>query len=268
MSRLTLRAVLLCFALLASAAQADVSLGASPAYLDITLDRGKTNAQTILLFNSGKDPVTLHAYAWDWWHDASNPRKFGPPGTFPHSAAKWISFTPEKVTVEPQKAVNVTVVFNTPPDASGGHYAVAWFEATPALNPNSRELRVGARLGVLVMTSIRGASAPKLEIDDLKITPPTATQLLKANFTLNNVGDMHLSPRGTLVVMDKNHHLLGHETFDPRRLLPGEKSAVEIQWGGELAPGDYEAILTADYGDAGATVKALSFQIPPAAKTP
>src|SRR5512137_2898450 len=97
-------------ALLPRPSQADVSVGASPASLELVLDRGKTTAQTILLFNQGKDPVTVTAYAWDWWHEPGNNRKFSPPGTLPHSAAKWISFIPEKITVNPGKGSNVTVV--------------------------------------------------------------------------------------------------------------------------------------------------------------
>src|SRR5690349_19687527 len=117
--------------LAAPAAHADISIGASPAFLDVVLEKGKTSAQTILLFNSGTDPITVKAYAWDWWHEPGNPRKFGPPGTLPHSAAKWISFVPGEITVSPQKAVNVTVIIAPPEDAKGGNYAVVWFEAIP-----------------------------------------------------------------------------------------------------------------------------------------
>src|SRR5690349_23838082 len=84
---------------IARPALADVSIGASPAFLDLDLEPGKTSAQTILLFNSGKDPVTVKAYAWDWWHDDTNPKKFAPPGTFPHSSAKSVPFVPVNVLV-------------------------------------------------------------------------------------------------------------------------------------------------------------------------
>ena len=77
-SRITL-AFCIAMALVARPSRADVSVGASPAFLDLMLDPGKTTAQTVLLFNSGKDPVTVKAYAWDWWHEPNNPRKFGPP---------------------------------------------------------------------------------------------------------------------------------------------------------------------------------------------
>jgi len=58
----------------------------------------------------------------------------------------------------------VTVVVATPPDASAGNYAVAWFEAVPEAQPKAKELRVGARIGVLVMTEVRGASKPNVLI--------------------------------------------------------------------------------------------------------
>src|SRR5262249_53564016 len=113
-------ALFVAVSLWAGVSKADVSVGASPAFLDLVLDPGKTSAQTILLFNSSKDPVNVKAYAWDWWHEPNNPRKFGPPGTLPHSAARWITFIPETITVSPQKAVNVTIVVNTPADAKAG----------------------------------------------------------------------------------------------------------------------------------------------------
>jgi hypothetical protein len=247
-----------CFAV---PARADVSLGASPASLDMTLDRGKTAAQTVLLFNQGKDPVTVTAYAWDWWHEPGNPRKFAPPGTLPHSAAKWISFVPEKVTVSPGKGANVTVVIATPSDASAGNYAVAWFEAIPDAKPGAKELRVGARIGVLVLTEVRGQSKPAVTVDALTISPPTASQPLKADIKITNSGDVHLFPKGTLVIMDHKRKLVGHVGFDKQRLLPGEDRKVTLKYGGDLKPGDYEVILTVDYGDAGAAVKTTNFTV-------
>ena len=242
-------------------ARADVSLGASPASLEMTLERGKTAAQTVLLFNQGKDPVTVTAYAWDWWHEPGNPRKFAPPGTLPHSAAKWISFVPEKVTVTPGKGANVTVVIATPPDASAGNYAVAWFEAIPDSKPGSKELRVGARIGVLVLTEVRGQSKPAVNVDELTITPPTASQPLKADIKITNSGDVHLFPKGTLVIMDRKRKLVGHVGFEKQRLLPGEDRSVSVKYGGDLKPGEYEVILTVDYGEAGATVKTTTFTV-------
>ncbi|MFN0063529.1 MAG: hypothetical protein ACKVPX_13555 [Myxococcaceae bacterium] len=255
-------AVCLTAVLLAGTARADISVGASPAFLDLSLDPGKTTAQTILLFNSGKDPVTVKAYAWDWWHEENNPRKFGPPGTLPNSAAKWISFVPETITVSPQKAVNVTVVLNTPAEAKAGNYAVAWFEAIPEKNAKAKEVLIGARLGVLVMTEVRGQSRPGIRVDNVKVTPPSDAQLMQADLTLVNSGDVHLFARGTLVLMNKARKLVGHTTFEKRRLLPGESSPVSIKWGGELDPGDYQALFTVDYGDAGSTVKTVDFKVP------
>jgi hypothetical protein len=262
-SRRFARAFILCLATLPGLARADISIGASPAYLELTLDRGKTSAQSVLLFNSGKDPVTVRAYAWDWWHEPQNSRKFAPPGTLPHSAAKWISFVPDTVTVHPQKAVNVTVIVNTPPDAQAGNYAVAWFEAVPEANPNAKELRIGARLGVLVMTDVRGSTRPAVRIDDVKVSPPTDTQMLQVDLTVVNSGDVHLFPKGTLVLMSSARKLVGHTSFEKRRLLPGEKAPVSVSWGGDLEPGQYQAILTVDYGDSGAAVKTLEFNVPP-----
>jgi hypothetical protein len=241
--------------------RADVSIGASPASLEMVLDQGKTTAQTILLFNQGKDPVTVTAYAWDWWHEPGNPRKFAPPGSLPHSAAKWISFVPDKVTVNPGKGANVTVVVNTPKDASAGNYAVAWFEAVPDPTPGSKELRVGARLGVLVMTEVRGRTKPAVVIEELVIAAPTASQPLRADVKLTNAGDVHLFPKGTLVIMDRKRKLVGHIGFEKQRMLPGEDRSVAVKYGGDLRPGDYEAILTIDYGEAGATVRTMSFTV-------
>jgi hypothetical protein len=246
----------------AASVRAEVSIGASPASLELTLDRGKTTAQTVLLFNQGRDPVTVTAYAWDWWHEPGNARKFAPPGSLPHSAAKWISFIPDKVTLTPGKGVNVTVVVATPPDASAGNYAVAWFESIPNATPNVKEMRVGARLGVLVMAEVRGQTKPGVAIDELALTPPTASQPLKASIKITNTGDVHLFPKGTLVLMDRKRKLVGHVGFEKQRMLPGEERTVQVKYGGNLKPGEYEAILTVDYGDAGAAVKTTTLTVP------
>jgi hypothetical protein len=251
-------AALLC---VARPAAADVSIGASPALLDLELEAGKTSAQTILLFNSGKESVTVKAYAWDWWHDETNGKKFAPPGSLPHSAAKWISFVPQSITVKPGKAVNVTITVATPKDATGGSYAVAWFEATPLPKKGSKQVLVGARLGVLVMAGVKGRSRPDITVEKLDIKPPSASSVLKAEVKLKNTGDVHLYPKGTLVVLDKKNKLVGHAGFEKRRMLPAEKNTAQITWGGELKPGDYQGVLTVDYGEAGATVKSVAFTV-------
>jgi hypothetical protein len=245
----------------AGPAHADVSIGASPAFLDLELEPGKTTAQTVLLFNSGKDPVTVRAYAWDWWHDEKNPKKFAAPGTLPHSAARWISFVPRTITVSPGKAVNVTITVATPKTATGGAYAVAWFEAVPEDKTKSKKLLVGARLGVLLMTQVRGHSRGEIAIDKFAIHPPTGSKLLRADVLMRNTGDVHLFPKGTMVVLDKKNKMVGHASFEKRRMLPDEKSAASITWGGELKQGDYQGVLTVDYGDAGATLKSVAFTV-------
>lgn len=258
---LTAAAALACVLAWSPMAHADVSIGASPSTLDLMLEPGKTTAQTVLLYNSGKDPVGVRASAWDWWHDEQNSKKFGPPGTYPHSAASWISFVPSYILVQPGKAVNVTVTVATPANAKGGNYAVAWFEAVPNANPKSKELRVGARLGVLIMTESRGTAKSEVAVEELAIRPPTSSQLFQAEVRLKNTGDVHVFPKGTLVLLDNKNKLVGHVGFEKRRMLPGEKSTATIKWGGELKPGAYQAVLTVDYGEQGATVKTAAFEV-------
>jgi hypothetical protein len=153
------------------------------------------------------------------------------------------------------------VVIATPANASAGNYAVAWFEAIPDPKANAKELRVGARIGVLVMTDVRGQSKPAVNVDELTITPPTASQPLKAAIKITNSGDVHLFPKGTLVIMDRKRKLVGHVGFEKQRLLPGEDRSVSVKYGGDLKPGEYEVILTVDYGEAGATVKTTTFTV-------
>jgi len=64
-----------------------------------------------------------------------------------------------------------------------------------------------------------------------------------------------------LVIMDRKRKLVGHVGFEKQRLLPGEDRSVALKYGGELKPGDYDAILTVDYGEAGATVKSTTFTV-------
>jgi hypothetical protein len=114
---------------------------------------------------------------------------------------------------------------------------------------------------VLVLAEVRGQTKPALSVDALTIAPPTASQPLKADVKLTNTGDVHLFPKGTLVIMDRKRKVVGHAGFEKQRMLPGEERAATVKYGGDLKPGEYDAILTVDYGESGAVVKTSTFTV-------
>jgi hypothetical protein len=239
-------------------------LAISPAVLELKVAPGQAVTTEIVVQNPGTVPYRVTVYTWDMWHDGRE-RRYGPPGTFPRSLAQRVAAAPATFALTPGNKQAVQITLDVPVDATGGHYAVVFFEMTPAGPVTSGPgpvLAIAGRIGasVIVDTATTGATLRVGHVDSVAIEPPTATAPLRVATAISNPTDTHLRPYAAAVIL-KDKKPIGRFTLPSILLLPGQQGVLEGSWSGALRPGEYTVLLTVVSSDGKAETLERRFSV-------
>jgi hypothetical protein len=83
----------------------------------------------------------------------------------------------------------------------------------------------------------------------LVVQAPTTTSNFIAAQHVANGGTEVLVVTGMLAILDTNGALVGKQSIPGWRLLPGERSDMRVEYGGDLPSGHYRAQVTYDLTD-------------------
>src|SRR5207249_5894701 len=126
----------------------------------------------------------------DFWYDEKNEKVFSTPGTSPRSAANWIQFVPEHFEVAAHGSQKMKAIVAPPADADGGDYAVLFVQSKPRLSfdktKDGKAVFTNMRIGCLVLLTADKTERDKIELSNMKLTPPAANQGLDVKFDLHN----------------------------------------------------------------------------------
>jgi hypothetical protein len=157
-------------------------------------------------------------------------------------------------------------VITPPTDARGGYYAVLFVESKPVATNKQTEdgkrVFTNMRIGCLVLLTAKGSEAYNVGIDDLKLTPPADNQGLKLSFTVDNKSNTHIFPLARLAILNPSHKLVGKAESEMKRFLPGQKDQMKVDWSGDLAAGEYTAVLSLVYGGNRVETRQVAFTVP------
>jgi hypothetical protein len=240
---------LLCFAAGQARAQ---SLGLAPAQVVEKFKPGVPFQFDLSTVNSGDTPVDMHVEITDFWYDEKNEKVFSSPGTSPRSAANWIQFVPDHFEVGPHGTQKMKAIVTPPADARGGYYAVLFVQSKPQLSfpkNDGKGVFTSMRIGCLVLLHAETTEEYKIELSNVKVTPPAEARGLSVDFDLLNAGNTHVFPVARVAVLDTNRKLVAKAQSDEKRFLPGQKNTMHVEWAGKLPPGNYTAVLTVAYGE-------------------
>jgi len=200
----------------------------------------------------------------DFWYNEKNEKVFPAPGTVQRSAANWIQFVPERFEVPAHGAQKMRAIVTPPSDAKGGYYAVLFVQSKPQLSftkSNGQGVFTNMRLGCLVLLDADKTEDFKIELSNLKIVAPSATQRLDLSFDLLNAGNTHVFPVARLAVLDAEKKLVAKAQTDEKRFLPGQKDSIHVAWAGSLLPGNYTAVLSVAYGEDRVETQQMPFTV-------
>lgn len=240
-------ALLCCLAWLVPDAAYALALAVAPARAEVQVPAGGAASFEVQVLNKGSEPLPLRMYAWDLWYDDTH-KLFAPPGTQPRSAAGWVQIVPRDAVLPAGERLDLLVTVSAPPEATGGAYAMVFVESIPG--PDAPSGRAGARMGIQVLTSVAGTGARQIRVGDASFRMPTETRPAAVLLDVVNRGDVHLSPTFHGLIRTSDGELLGRIGSEGRPwLLPGEHTALTMQWTQPMEPGAYELVGTVVYGE-------------------
>jgi hypothetical protein len=245
-----------------AAAQA---VGLAPAQVVEKFKPGVAFEFALASMNNGDAPVEMSVQITDLWYNEKNEKVFSAPGTSPRSAANWIQFVPERFQIPAHGTQKMRAIVTPPPDARGGYYAVLFIQSRPVetnhKTQDGKTIFANVRVGCLVLLTAEGTTDYKIDLQNVKLTPPSGSQGLSLTFDVANTGNTHVFPQGHLAVLDSSRKLVAKAESEPVRTLPGQKNPLQVNWTGKLPDGNYTAVLTVTYADEGVATQTLPFSV-------
>lgn len=150
--------VLLSGLVFAGAVLGKVSLGVSPAKVEMKIPQGERGEISLTILNGGETPFTVSPYANDYIKHPDGSVSFFEPGSAEWSCAEWFQFEPAEFEVKPGKEEKIKCLVETPSNARLGQYhAVVFFEAVAG---KAEGASISGRVGsVFVIQVVKGEKA-------------------------------------------------------------------------------------------------------------
>jgi P pilus assembly chaperone PapD len=220
---------------------------------DLALPRGAVDTLTFSVLNNETDPLEIQISLADWDRDITGENRFYPPGTLPRSAAPWLSVSPLRFELEPNKQQEVRFSIKVPSDIAGTYWAAIMVEAAPKQTqpqPPGTTVIVRRRFAVKVLETPPGTGTK-----DGRITLIDVRGLNPPNYLVEfeNRGTIH-APRvtGRIELRDEKGTLLEKLDLESFPILPGAKRLLKVtsarKKGDLLPPGKYLVVAVLDYG--------------------
>ena len=240
------------------------SLGLAPAQVVEKFKPGVPFEFDLSTVNTGEAPVDMNVEITDFWYDEKNEKVFSSPGTSPRSAANWIQFVPSHFEVAAHGTQKMKAIVTPPSDAKGGYYAVLFVRSQPQLSfpkNDGKGVFTNMRIGCLVLLRAEATEEYKIELSNVKVTPPAETHGLSVDFDLLNASNTHVFPAARVAVLDANRKMVAKAESNEKRFLPGQKNSMHVEWAGKLPPGNYTALLTVAYGEDRIETQQIAFSV-------
>jgi hypothetical protein len=219
---------------------------------------GATLEGKILLTNTGNEPRPVKVYQTDYRYTADGATYYDECGTLPRSNGKWITVTPQQLTVPADATEAVNYVIHVPQDADllGTYWSMVMVEplaedAPEVAGPTDTDqpqiaIRTIMRYGVQMITDVgtTGERAVKFGAKELAI----AEERCFLNVDVENTGQRRLGPVVWTELFDASGASVGRFEAQRQRLYPGCSARYPIELTG-VPKGAYNALIVADNGD-------------------
>jgi Sec-independent protein translocase protein TatA len=173
-----------------------------------------------------------------------------------YSAAKWIKFYSDKMTIAANGNISVPITINVPKNAApGGRYAAVLFEpaAGPSLgNPASAgETPISVRIASLLYIRVAGPITEKAMVTKFQLPTFLEYGPVSVATEILNLGDYHITPVGAITLKDMFGRVVASQALESKNIFPGTSRTFDSKVGDKLMFGKFTVGLAASYGSAG-----------------
>jgi hypothetical protein len=217
------------------------SVSLSPAVAVVNCKFGQTTTQTLTLTNRTDHELIFEMIAEDVIVKDGK-RIFVAAGETPDGIAFTAVFSRKEVVIQPLQFASVSVTFTLPEDTPL-RAAVALFRGSTKLSGGA--IKMTASLGTLFTFAV--SRNFEVESAPLALTPQSATANLGISQVLTNTGSDPFVANGIAAVLNQAGDIVGKATFEPQRLLPGERLPFKAEYSTELKTGHYRVLASFQY---------------------
>ena len=243
--------------LLQQPAESAPSISLSPAVIMARGALGQGLTQTLTLSNQTGMDFAFELVAEDVLVKDGK-RIFVPAGETPGSIAATAVFSPKQLVVKAHSAGTVDVRL-TLPAATDIRAVVAMFRGTDKLPTASSSVGMTASLGTLITFNL--CDKVKLETEAVHVAPASAAANMTISQIIANTGTEPVLPEGAAALLNDQGVLVGKATFQPQRLLPGERLEFTAEYPDQLQPGAYRALCSFQF-EGKTLTSAADFKVP------
>ena len=220
------------------------------------VEPGRSYTGSIEVQNPTDVRRTIKAYQTDYFFYADGSVLYDEPGKLQRSNARWITFTPQEVTIPPKEAVTIRYVVQTPSDSAmkGTYWSILMVEPIPESSPESitgdpTRTTVGVRqvlrYGIQIVTHAGTSGTRELRFSQFQLVAENGRRLLVVD--LENAGERWLRPGLWVELYDAAGTYVGKFEGGAQRLYPGTSARFRAELVG-VQDATYKALVVADCG--------------------
>lgn len=238
-----------------------VNVRIEPAKTREIIPVGSTKSGQVRVVNTSSEPTKVRVYLEDWRYIApmDGSKEFKPAGTMELSCAPWINFAPGEFTIPAYGSQRVSYSINVPKDATGGHYAVLFFESSLGETTDEEGKRTLTNVRIASLFYIEPAGTIKREnrIENLTLENKEKNLGIKADF--KNIGNADIIASGTFDIIDKEGVVYARGKFNDIYTFPTDVAKLSAKSGYSLIKGVYDLVITLQIE--GGAVQVIEYQI-------
>ncbi|MBM3498785.1 MAG: hypothetical protein FJX74_08950 [Armatimonadetes bacterium] len=224
---------------------------------EATVQPGATLEGKILLTNTGHEPRPVKVYQTDYRFTADGQTHYEECGASPRSNGRWITITPQQLTVPGEATEAVNYVIHVPQDPAlvGTYWSMVMIEplaedAPEVAGPNADEpqiaIRTIMRYGVQMVTDVGETGDRSVKFLTKELAAEEGRCFLNAD--IENTGQRRLAPVVWTELFDAEGASVGRFEAQRQRLYPGCSARFAVELTG-VPRGIYNALVVADNGD-------------------
>ena len=219
--------------------------------IELSIRPGASKSGQIAIENPTEEGLQIRCYLEDWFYtpEGDGSKDFRSAATTPLSCASWISFSPAEFILNPYGRQVVNYRVNVPAEASGGHYAVLFFETAIGEGRDERGLTVLilGRLGSLFYVDVEGTINKQARLTNIAVKEEE--EGFKVTALFKNTGNVYIACSGNFNLIDRNGVVFARGQFNNTYTFPQGEVFLQATWERDVEPGTYDLIITLDLGE-------------------
>jgi len=210
---------------------------------------GESYRGTIQIQNAENKEKSVKVYQTDYWFSYTGESRHDSIGAIPRSNGKWITYTPELMTLAPNQTTEVEFEIKVPANdtLSGTYWSVIMVEGIVPPDTTTHKtgvtINTSIRYAVQIITNIGDTGTRDMKFLGLQMAKEDDANIL--NVMIENTGERLLRPELSLELFDASGNSVGVIKAERKKTYPGTSIRVALPLEG-IKPGKYTGVLVAD----------------------